>query len=244
MVKKRSTKRFRREGRFLVQQRIAVGVFALLTLAILVYLSTLLLQDTPSDEFVEGEHYQLIDPPRRIRGEAIEVIEFFSYACVHCYNFDPDLADWVADQVEQRGDKLRFSRMPLIASDQWRRLGRHYYAMENLGQLDDYHMLFFRAIHDNRQTFKTPEELAEFFPVGLVNSEDYALAYRSPEVASQVDIADKMARRLQVSAVPTVVIQGKYLVRTTATIGLKRMLDVMSYLLELESATAEQEPNL
>ncbi len=224
-------KRARKGTRFLVQQKIAVGVFALVAVAILVFLSTMLIDDVPIDGFVAGEHYQVIDSPRRIRGDKIEIIEFFSYVCVHCYNFDPDLADW----VEQQGDKIRFLRMPLAVSGNAQLLGRHYYTMANLDLLDDYHMLFFRAIHENQKSFKSPEQLVDFFPAGLVNTQDYSRTYRSPEITGEMDIANRMARRLQISAVPTVVVQGKYRVRTSSTIGLKRMLEVMSYLIELES---------
>ena len=43
-----------------------------------------------------------------------------------------------------------------------------------------------------------------------------------------------MARRLKVALVPSIVIQGKYLVRTSGSVGPKRMLDVMDYLMEKE----------
>jgi predicted DsbA family dithiol-disulfide isomerase len=45
-----------------------------------------------------------------------------------------------------------------------------------------------------------------------------------------------MARRLKVAMVPSIVIQGKYLVRTSGSVGPKRMLDVMDYLLAKELA--------
>ena len=224
-------KRPRKGTRFLAQQKLVVGVFALLALGIVVFLSTMLLEDVPSDGFIEGEHYQLIDSPRRIKAEQIEIIEFFSYACVHCYNFEPDLTDW----VEQQGDKINFQRLPLAISGNARLLGRHYYTMVNLDLLDGYHMPFFRAIHEQRQTFNSPEQLAEFFPGRAVTTEDYTRAYHSAEVTSGVSAADRMARRLQISAVPTVVVQGKYRVRPSGTIGPKRMLDVVDYLIALEA---------
>jgi len=45
-----------------------------------------------------------------------------------------------------------------------------------------------------------------------------------------------MARRLRVAMVPAIVIQGKYLVRTSGSVGPKRMLDVMDYLVAKEIA--------
>ena len=52
-----------------------------------------------------------------------------------------------------------------------------------------------------------------------------------------------MARRLKVALVPSIVIQGKYLVRTSGSVGPKRMLDVMDYLLAKElSERTDKEP--
>ena len=51
-----------------------------------------------------------------------------------------------------------------------------------------------------------------------------------------------MARRLKIASVPTVVIQGKYIVRTTREIGPKRMLDVMDFLVEKERQALQTAP--
>jgi len=42
------------------------------------------------DGYSEGNHYDLIDgvEPRR-PGSPIVIAEYFSYACIHCKNFDP-----------------------------------------------------------------------------------------------------------------------------------------------------------
>ena len=250
--------RYRRQPKYLIKQKVALGIFGLLALVIVVYLATLMLEDAPLGEFVEGKHYSLLEKPRRIRGNEIEVMEFFSYACAHCYNFEPDLEDW----VDERGDKINFIRVPVAFSESLRKLARHYYAMESLGLLDDYHLAFFRAIHEKRQTFNTVKQFVDFFPGGLAGdasenfSDTYRRTYNAPEVSRKVDLADQMARRLRVTAVPTIIIQGKYLIRTTQTIGPKRMLEVMDYLVDTpparqpapeptpEPEPAAQEPNL
>ncbi len=225
----------KKESRFLRQQKIALGVLLTLVIAIIGYFLFVVADDAPLGEFVEGEHYFLIDDPRRIRGDKIEVIEFFSYACVHCYNFDPELKDWVSGQ----GDRIEFVQMPALASDYWRLLGRNYYTMEKLGLLKSKHMAFFRSVHDGRVVYKTPEGLAAFFDG---DPEDYLQAYRSPEVNSKMALADTMARRLKIAAVPTIVIQGKYMVSTSASIGLTRMLEVMDYLVEKERTSSAGNP--
>ncbi|MBT4494664.1 MAG: thiol:disulfide interchange protein DsbA/DsbL, partial [Gammaproteobacteria bacterium] len=193
-------------------------------------LTWMTVQDAPLGEFVEGEHYQLIDNPRRIRSDKIEVMEFFSYACVHCFNLDPNLTDW----VEEQGDNVEFIRIPAVASEYWRLLGRAYYTLEQIDAIGAHHMTLFRAIHQSRQTFPTPESLFDYAQDAGIDRELFESTYKSTPVNSALNRADQMSRRLKVASVPTIVIQGKYIVRTTRAVGPTRMLEVMDYLVEKE----------
>ncbi|MGB0692494.1 MAG: thiol:disulfide interchange protein DsbA/DsbL [Pseudomonadales bacterium] len=228
----------KKQSKAIVQQKAALAAFGVLVAAIAAYLLWLTVADVPQGEFVEGEHYQIVDNPRRIRSDKIEVMEFFSYACIHCYNFDPDLTDW----VEAQGERVNFVRMPAVANEYWRLLGRHYFTLEALNEVESQHMNFFREIHDGRKTFPTPDALAASYASGEPARATYLQAFNSTEVTSNLTRADQMARRLKIASVPTVVIQGKYIVRTTREIGPKRMLDVMDFLVEKERQALETAP--
>ena len=225
---------------FLGQQKIAVGMIVVIAVAIIGYFSTVVLQEsTILGDFEEGVHYQVIENPRRVRGDQIEVMEFFSYACVHCYNFDPQLKDWVAT----KGDSIKFVVMPAVANDYWRILGRNYYTMKKLGLNEEYHMPFFREVHEVKRNFSTPERLADYFEGQGVPREDYLKAFNSSDVSRQVNDADQMARRLQIASVPTIVVHGKYTVNVTRAVGTSRMLEVIDHLIEKESTQGATETN-
>jgi len=224
---------------FLRKQRAMVMALATIAVAIVGYFTFLAVRDVPiTGDFVEGEHYLVLQNPRRVRGDRIEVMEFFSYACPHCYTFDPDLASW----AERNSDRITLVRTPAIGSDYWRLLGRHFYTMEELGILGQEHEAFFREIHDVGRQFTTPASLARFYDGrdGLTER-DYEVAFNSTAVARKLDVADAMGRRLQIPGVPTIVVDGKYLVRATRAIGTSRMLDVVDHVLaqiEKERAAA------
>jgi protein dithiol oxidoreductase (disulfide-forming) len=222
----------RKQSRVLVQQKIAAASLVVVVLAAVSYLLWKTVDDTPQGEFIEGEHYLLIENPRRIRSDKMEVMEFFGYACVHCYNFDPILAQW----VEEKGDTINFIQTPAISSEYWRLLGRNFLTYQELGEQDKYHTPFFRAIHDGSRSFGDLESLAEFYEQLGGDKQAYIDAFNSVGVASEMSKADSMARRLKVAMVPSIVIQGKYLVRTSGSVGPKRMLDVMDYLLAKEQS--------
>ena len=73
---------------FLQRQKIAVIGFAVIVAAGLVWLMSLVVAERVSGEFIEGEDYLVLEEPRRVRGDAIEIMEFFSYGCIHCYSLD------------------------------------------------------------------------------------------------------------------------------------------------------------
>ncbi|MDC0069406.1 thiol:disulfide interchange protein DsbA/DsbL [Gammaproteobacteria bacterium] len=222
----------RKQSRVLVQQKIAAASLCAVVLAAAAYLFWMTVDDAPQGEFIEGEHYLLIENPRRIRSERIEVMEFFGYACIHCYNFDPILAEW----VQEKGGSIKFIQTPAISSDYWRLLGQNFLTYQELGEQDKYHTPFFRAVHTGARTFRDEESLAEFYEQLGGEKQTYINAFNSVGVASELSRADSMARRLKVAMVPSIVIQGKYLVRTSGSVGPKRMLDVMDYLLAKELA--------
>lgn len=208
-----------------------IGVAAF-SLCVLAYLAWITFEDAPLGEFVEGEHYLLVENPRRIRSENIEVMEFFSYACVHCYNFDPILAKW----VEKNQDRVTFVATPAVSSDYWRLLGRAYYSLERLEMKARYHLGFFRSIHEARQVYNSPEKIFDHFESAGIDRKTFKATFNSTEVSTKITRADEMARRLKVAAVPTIVVQGKYIVRTSSTVGVNRMLDVMDHLVDKELA--------
>ncbi len=223
---------------FLAQQKIAVGVIAVIVVGILGYLSTLVVKDAPLlGEYIEGEHYTLLENPRRVRGKKVEVMEFFSYACIHCYNFDPELTAWAEDNI----DKINFVRTAAISSEYWRLLGQHFYAMEKLGITEQNHMAFFREVHDVKRNFSSLNRLADYIDGKGATAEEYRRAFNSPEVTRKMAGADQMARRLMVASVPTIIVHGKYMVRTTRSVGISRMLDVMDFLVEKEMSAMNPE---
>jgi thiol:disulfide interchange protein DsbA len=222
-----------RAKNFLVQQKIAVGTVIVIFVGVLGYFSTLVVKEAPLlGGFVEGEHYILLENPRRVRTDKIEVMEFFSYGCIHCYNFDPELSDW----VESKRDEVNFIRTPAISSDFWRLLGRNYYTMEKLGIIEKYHMPFFREIHDVKRNFSSVKRLSDYYDGKGTTGEEYEKVFNSPEVSRKMAVADQMGRRLLVVSVPTIIVHGKYMVNITRNVGVSRMLEVMDYLVDKELA--------
>ena len=219
----------RKQSRFLKQQKMVFSIVAILFLAIIGYVSIVVLKDAvPFGNYVAGEQYSILENPRRVRGNRIEVIEFFSYACPYCYRFEPELVEW----VDENQDRIKFIRSPLVSNDTSRRLARHYYSLEKLGLLDELHLKFFSAVHDRRLNISTPARLEKW--AGENGAGSYSEVFASGEIQRRVEAADQLARQLQIANVPSMIVQGQYAVNVTETVGLTRMLDIVEHLVQME----------
>lgn len=216
--------------KFITKQKIAIGVGALVVIAIAIYLSTLVVSDIPMGNYEAGVHYQIIENPRRLENEKIEVLEIFSYACIHCFDLDPELESW----VEENQSKIDFMRLPAIQTEAWRILARAYYAAESLGILKNVHLDLFHAIHNKRLNLTSVEKLASFMDGKATTAEQFTQAYNSLEVTNKVTEADRMERRYRVGSIPTIIVNGKYRVTTSEQVGKSRILDVVEYLVNQE----------
>jgi thiol:disulfide interchange protein DsbA len=226
----------KRRNKSLEHQKIAITVGAVFIIGLAIYLSTLVVTDLPMGEYEAGVHYEDLENPRRLKGDKIEVMEVFSYACIHCYGLEPDLVDWVEDNQ----DKVNFIRVPAISNESWRILARAYYATEVLGITEDYHLGVFHAYHDKRVSFNTVDKLADYFDGKSTTAEEFATTLKSPEVIKMLAEADSVQRRYRVASVPTIIVNGKYRVKTSQQVGRSRILDVVDYLVEKELAEKQQ----
>ena len=223
MAKKRGTDKVETTRNAIFGVIIAIGV-ALVGLGI--YLSSGLAQNaTPT----EGEDYALIENADRIRiGDPINVYEFFSYGCVHCRNFDPELEEWLVTTDED----VAFSRKPAAFSRTWTLLGQGYLALEQADALEGNHAKLFSAVHDFGKTFRSGQEIADYLDSETLPAAEFMRAFNSPKVRRKLSQAETDSRRYNVQSVPTMIVAGKYTVDMGN--GMQRALEVVDYLIGQE----------
>ena len=101
--------------------------------------------------------YLELNPPQPVESHGkIEVLEFFWYGCIHCYNLEPKLDTWLKTLPKD----VEFRRVPAVFNERWAHDAAIFYAFEALGLLDKLHRPFFDAIHRDRlRTDKWPAAL-------------------------------------------------------------------------------------
>ena len=112
------------------------------------------------DRWVEGQHYQTLNPPVAVgRGTDVVVTEFFWYGCGHCYTFEPMLTAWGKQLPE--GAVLQPS--PAVWNDPMRIHAKAYYLTEVLGVKETVHPVIFDAMHVDRKRLVSRLELRDLF---------------------------------------------------------------------------------
>ena len=93
---------------------------------------------------------------RRCRSKTpakIEVVEFFWYGCIHCYNLEPLLEAWVPKLPPDVAVPPRPGGVQRAA---WAHDAAIFYAFEALGVLDKLHRPLFDAIHQRPAAHRQP----------------------------------------------------------------------------------------
>lgn len=180
-------------------------------------------------DFQEGVHYQRLPVPVETKdANRVEVVELFSYACIHCKTFDPTLEAWRGEQT----DDVLFRRVPAIFNQTWKLLAQAFYAAEVLGIGEKVHQPMFRALHDQGVNLGNPSLLAALFQevAGVVPSE-FTQVFNSFSVRSRVQQAEAHGRAYRVTGVPTLIVDGIYRIDGKMAGNNTKMLEIVDFLI-------------
>lgn len=189
-------------------------------------------------EFQEGVHYERLPIPVETRNpEKVEVVEVFSYACVHCKNFQPLIEQW----AESAPELVDFHRMPATFNPTWQALAQAYFTAEALDVTDRVHGPIFSAIHDRGVNLAEPERMAELFETEAgIAKERFDQVYRSFSVRSRVQQADARGRAYRLTGTPTLIVDGTFRIDARMAGGNGAMLRVVDHLVAQRAAAAAQ----
>lgn len=180
-----------------------------------------------------GKNYFLVDPPQpTATGEKVEVLEVFSYACVHCAHFQP-----YAEQLRAALPAYaEFDYMPAVFTPQWEPFARAFYTAQSLGVLKETHQALFDAIHRDHLPMRSIEDLATFYAKHGVDRAKFLAASGSFEVESKLARARDIVRADGIDGTPSIVVNGKYRATGASAGGYEQLIDLVKWLVEKEHA--------
>ena len=189
-----------------------------------------LLAGTAQAQFRQGQEYTLLSPPQATEGGGkVEVIEFFSYACGHCYKLEPFLEMW----AKKMPADVTFKRIPGVGSGAWTQLGLMYYSFEAMGKLDTLHIKAFDAIHKDNVNLANQKPREGWLATNGVDPAQYEAVAKSFSVQSKLSRAQQLMGSYKVDGVPMVLVTGKYVTSTGHAGGPERVIPVLEHLIAL-----------
>lgn len=183
-------------------------------------------------QFSNGTQYVTLDKPAA--GEP-QVLEFFSFYCPHCYQFEQvwHVSDNIRKNLPQGVKYAKYHAEFL--GPLGKQLTQAWAVAIALGVEDKVSPLMFEAVQ-KQQTVQSVDDIRKVFIQAGVKGEDYDAALNSFVVKSLVVQQEKAAQDLNLQGVPSVFVNGKYMVKndgldtTTMDIYTKQFSDVVNFL--------------
>lgn len=203
-------------------------------IAYLITLLALLFSNMAVATIEPEKDYKLVDSAQSASSGQIEVLDFFSYACVHCYYLHQNMAQWSSAIPND----VRLTQVPVIFNDSWESMARMYHALQLLGQADALHDEIYKEVHvrhlDLAGQLSTKPSRLDFMQQLGVAPDKFTAAYDSPDVERKLAEAGKLQEHYQIRGTPTLIVDGKYMITGLTP---DRTVQVLQEVIELARKT-------
>jgi len=164
--------------------------------------------------------------PTEVAGK-VEVIEFFSYGCPHCNDFEPLLNTWSKSLPAD----VNFIKVPITFNRaEWTTLARIYYTLEAMGEAGKHGPAVFAAIHEQKRPLHKEDVLFDWIG-SVTDAKRFTDTYKSFGVQSRVQRANQIAAAYRVSGVPLMAVDGRFMVSASTAGSHEAMLKTVSDLI-------------
>jgi protein dithiol oxidoreductase (disulfide-forming) len=160
---------------------------------------------------VEGKDYVLVQPPLPVADPTkLVVTDFFSYACPHCFALSPDLRNWESKLPKD----VVLDRVAVTFGRQaWGLLAQLYYTLRSFGKDRQLDRAVFEALHVEGAPLTSAERIADWAAAHGIDREKFLATFGSFTIRSFAAAAEQLTSRVKLRGVPTLVVDGKYLVQ-------------------------------
>ena len=162
-----------------------------------------------------GSEYRVIEPPQPAAGTKIELLEFFNYACPHCYAYEPYLKIW----LKKKPSDVEFRYVPAVFNEGMLPLARLYYTLEEMALLPKLHDRVYEAIHEKNIALNDRAVLMKWIGGQGVDVKKFEATYDSFSVGNKAQRAAQLTRNYRIPGTPYLVVDGRYLTGPSMTPG-------------------------
>jgi len=157
----------------------------------------------------QAGNYIELKPPLPVEANGkIEVVELFWYGCIHCYNLEPALENW----LKKLPRDVEFRRVPAVFNSQMELDAAIFYSFDALGVLPKAHKPLFDAIHRDRLRTSDKEAMNEWLHKTGIDVKKFDAAMQSFGVQSKTRRAKQLTIDYKIDGTPAMGVNGRYTV--------------------------------
>ncbi len=154
-----------------------------------------------------GKDFSIHDPALPVEPDGkIEVVEFFWYGCIYCYNLEPALEAWIRTLPPD----VAVRRVPAVFNQRWAHDAVIFYALEAIGVLERLHWPLFQAIHGSRLNTTNERAFTEWLRAQGADEKAFGDAYRSDGVRDKLQRAVQLTAGYRIEGTPSLAVHGRY----------------------------------
>ena len=160
--------------------------------------------------FKEGADYRRLGKPVATDNGAgqVEILEFFAYSCIHCFNFEPVMAAW----MKQLPANVVVRRTPVAFNPAFVHMQQLYYTIEAMGLVDSLHEKVFHAFHVDKVRIQDAAATRDWLAKQGVDMKKYDELYRSFSVVGKARRAAQLQDLYGVEGTPALGVAGRFYV--------------------------------
>ncbi len=179
---------------------------------------------------VEGTHYVRLGQPAPVAAAAgkVEVVEFFSYGCPHCFALEPLLEEW----LKKLPADVAFRRMPVGFNASFTAFQTLYFGLEAMGKVEQVHKRIFTAIHVQRQRLDREADQIAFLNANGVDGAQWAKMSKDFHASTKAKQAAKLVETYKIDGVPALGVHGRFYTAASMAGDHGRALAVTDFLIQ------------
>ncbi|GBG14538.1 thiol:disulfide interchange protein DsbA [Novimethylophilus kurashikiensis] len=159
-------------------------------------------------------------PVKHAIGQPVEVVEYFSYGCPHCADFNPELEKWAAAQ----GARIQLKRLPISFNrTAWKELARMHWALTDMGVMTPtLSQNIYKAIHKDHVPLDALASQKMWLGAQHIDVKKFEEALKNKTIDDRINQAATDMMRQQLVGVPSMKVGNQYVVPADAP---EKMLD-------------------
>ncbi|MCG6200728.1 thiol:disulfide interchange protein DsbA/DsbL [Psychromonas antarctica] len=176
-------------------------------------------------EYKEGTHYEIV---KQTATATPEVMEFFSFYCPHCLQFEP-LMNTLKDHLP-KNVKIKKNHVDFLGREMGPEITKAFAASQLLQVEDKVTDIIFDQIQKQRKAITSEKDILAIFKTAGISEKEAKGALESFPVNGLASQMKRNTETFRISGVPTIIVNGKYKVNTGSISSTAEFIDLVDFL--------------